>query len=240
LKGVGVVAALSVEARTLGPAKLRPDGLSHLGDGTLVGLSGMGAAAAAAAAHTLVDAGACALMSFGLAGGLDPSLSAGRVVIPSEVISRDGARFHTSVDWRERLSTAVGAQLSVAAGKLLTSLEAIDTPAAKAAAFRDTGAVAVDMESLAVARVAAGHNLPFVAVRVIVDTATDELPRAVVAASAGGQVRIWRLMGGLAMAPAELMGLIRLARRYRAAIRSLGEVARAVRSTTLVADVRIA
>src|SRR2546429_6504374 len=37
--------------------------------------------------------------------------------------------------------------------------------AAKAAAFRDTGAAAVDMESLAVAEVAGSHELPFIAVR---------------------------------------------------------------------------
>ncbi len=225
LNGVGVVAALEAEARTLGPAVRRRDGLSSLDDGALLAVSGMGGALAAIAARNLIDAGAAALMSFGLAGGLDPLLSAGTIVLPSEVISRDGARFSTSTGWRERLSAAIARQRPVAAGALLTSPQPIGAVAEKAAAFRETGAVAVDMESSGVAEVSAAHNLPFIAVRVIVDTAADVLPRAVVAASREGQVNIRRLIGGLAAAPLDLIGLIRLARAYRVATRSLAAVA---------------
>jgi adenosylhomocysteine nucleosidase len=222
---MGVVAALEAEARTLGPAVPRRDGLYVLSDGALLAISGMGGALAALAARNLVDAGAAALMSFGLAGGLDPVLRAGTVVLPSEVISRSGARFSTSTGWCERLSGAIAKQRPVAAGTLLTSAQPIGAVAEKAAVFRETGAVAVDMESLEVAEVSAAHGLPFIAVRVIVDAATDVLPRAVVAASREGQVNIRHLIGGLAVAPLDLIALIRLARAYRAATRSLAVVA---------------
>jgi len=225
LTRVGVVAALEAEARTLGPAVHRRDGLSFLDDGSLLAVSGMGGALAALAARNLIDAGAGALMSFGLAGGLDPTLGAGTVVLPDLVISRAGARFLTSTGWREQLSATIAKQRPVAGGTLLTSLAAIGAVADKAAAFRETGAVAVDMESLGVAEVAAAHDLPFIAVRVIVDTAADVLPRAVVAASRGGHLNIRRLIGGLAAAPLDLIALIRLARAYRAATRSLAAVA---------------
>jgi adenosylhomocysteine nucleosidase len=225
LTAVGVVAALEAEARTLGPAVWRRDGLAALGDGALLAVGGMGGALAAIAARSLVEAGAAALMSFGLAGGLDPSLSAGAVVLPSEVISRDGARWSTSARWREQLSAAVAKGRPVAAGTLLSSPQPIGTVADKAAAFRDTGAVAVDMESLGIAEVAAAYGLPFIALRVIVDTAADVLPRAVVTASRGGQVSIGRLIAGLVAAPMDLIPLIRLAQRYRAATRSLAAAA---------------
>ncbi len=225
MNGVGVVAALDAEARTLGPAVRRDDGLFFLSDGALLAVSGMGAALAAIAARNLIDAGAAALISFGLAGGLDPLLSAGTVVLPSEVISRDGTRFLTSRVWREQLSAAVAKQRPVDAGALLTSSAPIGAVAEKAAAFRETGAVACDMESFHVAEVSAAHNLPFIAVRVIVDSAEDVLPRAVVAASRDGQVNMRRLIGGLAAAPLDLIALIRLARAYRAATRSLTAVA---------------
>ena len=225
MSGVGVVAALEAEARTLGPAVWRRDGLASLADGSLLAISGMGGTLAAIAAGNLVGAGASALMSFGLAGGLDPTLSAGTVVLPNEVISRGGGRFLTSTGWREQLCAAIAKQRPVASGPLLTSLAAISEVADKAAAFRETGAIAVDMESLSVAEVAAAHGLPFVAVRVIVDTAADVLPRAVLAASRGGQVNIRRLVGGLAATPMDLIALIRLGQRYRAATRSLAAVA---------------
>ena len=196
-----------------------------LSDGTLVSVSGIGCAAAARAALGLIESGARALVSWGMAGGLDPSLAAGAVCLPSEVIGADGASFITAGYWREPLAALLAARLPVAGGKLLTSERAIDTVAAKQAAYRKTGAVAVDMESTAIAQMAVTHGLPFIAVRVIVDTAGDTVPRAVVAASAAGQVQIGRLICGLLLSPTDIAPLVRLARRYRIANRSLIVVA---------------
>jgi adenosylhomocysteine nucleosidase len=226
LNAVGVVAALASEARTLGPSMPRGGApplseLAVLGAGSLLALSGIGRAAAAAAAQALVDAGVSALMTFGMAGGLDPALKPGSVVIPREVISPDGTRYAACRAWREQVAAAVSALRAVSEGNLLTSTQAIETPADKAAAFHTTGAAAVDMESAAVAEIAAKHNLPFIAVRVIVDTAADMLPRAVVAASRAGKVQLARLIGGLILAPREIASMIRLAQRYRIAMHSL-------------------
>ena len=240
LNQVGVVAALEAEARTLGPAVRRHDGLSSLRGGALLAVGGMGAAQAVMAARRLVDAGAAALMSFGFAGGLDPGLSAGSVVLPREVISSDGARFLTSAGWCGELRLAILGRRPVADGMLLTASQPIDRIEDKARAFRETGAVAVDMESVGIAEVAAVHSLPFAAIRVIVDTAIDVLPRAVMAASLGGRLSMRRLVGGLAAAPLDLLPMIRLAQRYRAATRSLTAVARADLPAPFAAGARVA
>jgi adenosylhomocysteine nucleosidase len=227
LNVVGIVAALAAEARALAPSAWQRGTPASAADGTLVVVSGIGSVAAANAARALVEAGVTALTSWGLAGGLDPALSAGTIFLPSKVISTDGDGFLTAPHWRERLGAAVATQRPVTYGSLLTSADAIETVAGKAAAFRDTGALAVDMESLAIAQIAARHGLPFIAVRVIVDTARDVLPRAVTAASRSGHVQIWRLIRAVALAPADLSALVKLAQRYRAASRSLVAVARA-------------
>jgi adenosylhomocysteine nucleosidase len=226
LSAVGVVAALASEARALGPSMPRGgvpplSELALLGEGSLLALSGIGRVAAAAAALALVDAGVSALMTFGMAGGLDPALEPGSVVIPREVLAADGARYIACQAWREQVAAAISPLCAVTDGNLLSSDHALETPADKAAAFRNSGAFAVDMESAAVAEVAAKHNLPFIAVRVIVDTAADALPRAVVAASRAGRVQFARLIGGLILAPQEIMSLMRLAQRYRIAMHSL-------------------
>jgi adenosylhomocysteine nucleosidase len=175
----------------------------------------------------LIEAGATALASWGMAGGLDPTLGAGAILLPTEVIGSDGRRVNTAQAWRERLSSAVAALAPVRGGILLTTPRAIGSVTDKAELFRATGAAAVDMESVAVGEVAERHGLPFIAVRVIVDSATDVLPRAVTAAADNeGHLQIWRLIGALALAPNELAPLIRLARRYRAANRSLAAIAR--------------
>jgi hopanoid-associated phosphorylase len=188
----------------------------------------MGGAAAALGARALIDAGAGALASWGMAGGLDPMLAAGTIFLPSEVMALQGPTLPTARLWRERLCDALASQGPVAHGKLLTTAKAIGSVADKAALFRETGAAAVDMESVAIAEVAQTRGLPFIAVRVVVDSARDALPQAVtVAADSAGHLHMWRLIGALTRAPGDLAPLIRLARRYRAASRSLAAVARA-------------
>ena len=223
---MGVVAALASEARALGPSLPRGGAiplseLALLGGGSLLAVSGIGRVAAEAAARALVEAGVSALISFGMAGGLDPALKPGSVVLPRELISPEGRRYAACQSWLERVAAALSPLRAVSEGNLLTSAYAIDTPAEKAAAFHRTGAAAVDMESAAVAAVAAQHNLPFIAARVIVDTAADRLPHAVVAASRSGRVQFGRLLVGMVLAPGEIAALVRLAQRYRIAMRSL-------------------
>jgi adenosylhomocysteine nucleosidase len=221
------VAALLAEARTLDPAVRRGDALTSLADGTLLAVSGVGPAAARQGARRLIEAGAGALISWGMAGGLDPALVTGTLLLPSEVVSPEGEVFPTARDWRERLCTALAVSRPVCVGRLLTCREPIGTAVGKASAFDRTGAAAVDMESFAVAEVAARGGQPFIAVRVILDAAADTLPRALLAAAAGtGAVHAWRLLGGLARAPADLPALTRLVRKYWAARRALSIVAR--------------
>jgi adenosylhomocysteine nucleosidase len=199
--------------------------LALLGGGALLAVSGIGLAAAAAAAIALVEAGASALMSFGMAGALDPTLKPGCVVLPRELLFGKDRRYSADAIWRERVAVELRLLHELSEGLLLTSDEAIDTPKQKAAAFDGTGAVAVDMEGSAVAEVAAKHNLPFIAVRVIVDTAADSVPPAVIAASRAGRVKIARLMMAVAASPGEIPMLMRLAQRYRVAMRTLRAIA---------------
>ncbi len=222
----GVVAALTAEARTLGVAVKRGDGFATTREGILVAVSGIGGTAAAVAARLLADAGATSLVSWGLAGGLDPALAAGTICLPTAVIAADGSRFATDHHWRELLAAAIAARRMVVKGSLFTALSSIDDVAGKAAAFHATGAAAVDMESHAIAAVAASRKLPFIAIRVIVDTAHDALPDAVVAASSGGEVSTSRLVRELLLSPQAIAPLLRLALRYRAARGALDAVAR--------------
>ena len=212
---VGIVAALGAEARTLG----------HAHD-VRVRVSGIGLEAASRAARSLADDGATALVSWGVAGGLDPVLRPGSIVLPTAVIGDDGSRFPITTAWRLSQLALLAPRRDIASGELLSRAAALEGAAAKAQAFRTTGAIAVDMESLAVAAVAAERGLPFLAVRVIVDAATDDLPRAVIAASSGGRLRLGRLAAGLLRSPSETAALWRLAGRFRAARGSLALIAR--------------
>ncbi len=224
---LGIVAALAEEADILGPATSKNSGIRTLRDGTLVAVSGIGADAARQAAESLAAAGVSGLLSWGVAGALDPELGAGDLLLPRQVIAPDGAGILTTPAWRDCLAARLAPGLVPSGATLLTNPTAIATVADKARTWRSTGAGAVDMETLAIGRVAIARELPFIAVRVIVDTASDLLPRAVMAATRDGQVRIGSLLRELLGAPTEIGGLLNLARRYRRAKRTLAAVARA-------------
>ena len=90
-------------------------------------VSGMGAAAAACGALHSSQAGATALVSWGMAGGLDPALAAGDICLPSEVVAADGRRVRHRARIganASRASIALSAS-AVVCGRLLTSSRAI-------------------------------------------------------------------------------------------------------------------
>jgi hopanoid-associated phosphorylase len=220
---LGVVCALRSEARHLGRSVATNAGLDSLPDGTLVAVTGMGLSAAAAGTARLIAAGADALISFGMAGGVDPALKAGCLFLPPEVGAPEGTRFACDPAWHEALRRALSA--AVTEGSLVTVNAPLTTAAAKAALRRTSGARAVDMESSAVAELAQRHVLPFVAVRVIIDDAQEELPAAIAAATgADGQVAAWRVGTHLLRHPGELGSMLRLARAYAAANATLAHV----------------
>ena len=223
---IGVIAALSSEARCLGRSRRRADESVRLDDGTLVRVSGIGPEAAEEAAEALVRSGATALLSWGVAGGLDPVLCSGTVVLASEVRANGSdaeppwARcFSTSVAWRERLQQRLGP--SALQGALLSGRELIATPAHKAQLFALTAARAVDMESAAIAAVARCHELPFMAVRAIVDGACDALPAAL-----ADRLREGGSWAPLLAVPPLWPSLLRLGVRYRRARSALRSCAR--------------
>ncbi len=211
----GIVAALKAEARTLG----------HAPPGILLMISGMGPQAAARAAQDLVAAGAEALLSFGLAGALDPHLGAGAVVLPQSVVDGASGVHATYGPWRERLAAqaaAVADARGVVGGTLLSVAQPLATVASKSQARASSGACAVDMESFAIAEVAARMGVRFAVARVVIDSAGDALPLSVIQATgAHGDLNLPRLVAGLVSAPADLPRLMRLPQRYRAALRAL-------------------
>jgi adenosylhomocysteine nucleosidase len=231
---LGVVCALRSEARHLGRTLSKNPHVEAFADGRLLALTGMGPLAAAAGSETLISCGATALMSFGLAGALDPSLRPGSVFLPGVVTDRTGVALATDAHWLAHLTARAAASST---GTLLSVAHPVAATTDKATLFAATGARAVDMESFGVAQVARAAGVPFVATRVIVDAAGDSVPTAVLAATdSNGHTSVWRLVRGLSRDPRELAALVRLALGYRRASRSLATLARTLVCGSLVSS----
>lgn len=171
----------------------------------------------------LADGEVRAVLSFGVAGALLPGLRVGDALVAAVV--RDGrARLYADPAWTARLAALTGARPADIAGVDATAA----TPDAKAALRLRTGAVAVDMESHIAARAAAARGLPFAALRVISDLASDSLPPAAVAGMRpDGGTDAAAVLRGLARDPRQLPALIRTARDAAAAFRTLRHARRA-------------
>lgn len=187
-----------------------------------VAVGGGTAAGAEAAATRLIGQGVTALVSFGLAGGLDPMLRPGLVVVPSAVLA-DGARLLADGAVAGRFGGLTG-------HVLLAGTAVVADAAAKAALFRSTGAAAVDLESGAVASVALAHGLAFAVVRAICDPAERDLPpAALVALDSAGAIGLIRVARCVIGQPGQIPGLLALSRDAARARRALiGVIARFV------------
>jgi len=160
-----------------------------------VEVCGVGAAGARQSALRLVDLGVDALASWGMAAGLDPQLIPGAVVIPARVIKSRAHGYTPNVSWRQRLLDRLDRAVTICGDPLADTPTILDTRDAKAAIFECTGAAAADMESAAVAQVAAESELPFLVVRVVLDAAAVSLPGSLGRLiDDAGRVRVPRLM----------------------------------------------
>ena len=200
---IGVVVGLRAEARIA----------SRLG--WMVGIGGGTPEGAEVAARQLVADGATALVSFGLAGGLDPNLEPGRLLVAREIVCLDGTRYSTDFDLSLRLGGATGHAV-LASDRVV--VEARD----KRLLWQSTGAAAVDLESGAVARVGAEDGFPVAVLRAICDPADRSLPPAAMESlSRTGEIRIGSVLASLIKAPLQLPALLRLAMDAAAARRAL-------------------
>lgn len=198
----GFVTGLVSEARLLAPLNAP------------VAVSGSNADAARQAAENLLCSGATALVSFGLAGGLDPALAPGALVVPEAVVDGDDILL---------CDAAMLAQLGgVTAARVASAAAVVESTESKAMLFRATGAVAVDLESGPIARVAAAHGIPFAVLRVIADPAGRALPAIVSrAVTPRGGIALAEILRHLAAHPLSVISFIRLGRDAAAAKRTL-------------------
>ena len=177
-------------------------------------------------ARSLAADGVQALVSFGIAGGLDPALSPGTLVLPRVVKTPDGGAFPCDVSWHGRFAGSLLSSVTVSDQDLVSVTEPVVTAEAKRDLAKRTGAGAVDVESAAVGAVAQEIGLPFLTIRAIADTADQRLPSAALkATNADGSVSTFRALLGMVMRPGEAGNMVRLARQTGKAKRTLARVA---------------
>jgi len=162
------------------------------------------------------------VISFGVAGGLDPSLRSGDVVVATEVMAGD-ARWLAGLSLNDNLVSGIAlGRRRVVRGGLAGVEEVVVARARKAALRSHTGAAAVDMESHIAAAYATEAGLPFAAVRVISDPADRSLPAlAQSAIKPNGDIDLRSILRGVVRNPRTLSALVSMGIDFNRALKSL-------------------
>ncbi len=172
--------------------------------------SGPGRRRAAAATEALLDEHRPAVVvSAGFAGGLDPRLRRGDIVLAERILDETGRQCPIDLAALP-LVAASGAHV----GCLLTVDRIICSAEEKRALGERHTALAADMETMAVAEVCRRRQTPFLAVRVISDAADDDLRADVekLLAQPTGPARLAAAAGSILRRPSSLWDLLRLRR----------------------------
>ncbi len=231
----GIVVALTHEYRVMPgkPQLWKLDGMpvklirNKLARSVAIVQAGTGTENARNAASLLVESGAVRLASTGVAGGLDPSLVSGDVVVATTVLSprKGGSAYIMRCD--QRLSDAIAQRLetqgvAVKRGPVFTSPEALCSVEEKRRLFRETGALVVDMEASGVAGAALGFGASLVVIKVVCDQADTAVPDVLSGAlRSDGTIHILKIFKAVLKRPAISRQLIAMDRDFSAATASL-------------------
>lgn len=167
------------------------------------------------------------LISFGIAGALQPGLRAGSVVVSGDVVGDD--RRWTVDDEFSWAIAELARRVGAVQGPVYGARRILSKEEEKASAHRQTGALAVDTESAIVAAAAESAGIPFVVLRAIADPATRELPpAALIPLSEEGTPVLAEVMASVWRRPSQIPALVGLARETRQALNALIVPARAL------------
>jgi adenosylhomocysteine nucleosidase len=228
----GIVVALPEELSTLITKRLEKGCVEALTDKILLICSGAGAENARVASELLVKHGANSLISWGCAAALDATFRPGDLVMADSCIDAGHVEFCLNDNsWLIHAKTCIAkhALVPIYTGKLAESKTIVASSHDKAQIAGATGAMVLDMESVAIARVAQQRGLPFLSIRAIADPLCMDLPKAVThALNDQGEIILGRLLRYLLWHPTELPGLIKLGMHFGSAQKTLKLVAKQI------------
>ncbi|MDQ6981548.1 MAG: hypothetical protein Q9M08_00880 [Mariprofundus sp.] len=240
MKQLGIIAALPAEAKCLaGYTDKKNSHFTHtvasplqIADNVLLIISGIGEEQATTAATALLDHGVNALLSWGCAGALSAQLQPGDLLLPRSIQTQTSISFDTDRAWQARLSRTLAVRCNPCSDALVTSTDIITASSQKQVLNQSSGAVAVDMESAAIAMVAQKAGVPFMVIRAIADDVNTAIPANIaMVMDKFGNISYARMLSLLLLHPALWLHLIRLGRQFSAAKSTLSLAA-----TTLTPD----
>jgi adenosylhomocysteine nucleosidase len=165
-----------------------------------------------------------AILSVGFAGALVPDLAVGDICVAETICAPGSASLRPHESSLETARTAAGAWSGRPwrFGVGLTSETVLSNAEAKETAAKEHGAQWVDMESIVAARLASRFAIPWLAIRAISDTLSDDLSLGFEAMrSQNGRTPATRGLLAMLARPSRFAAAMRLRRQTQAAAREI-------------------
>ena len=174
-------------------------------------VTGMGASAAGRTLARLLEVDHPRLIiAAGFAGGLNPELKLGQMILDDSDLSEHGLN--------------LSGPAALFHGKIHSASKVMVTPFEKASLRKESNADAVDMESSAVRSIARSHRIPMVALRVVTDPYNEALPLDFNQfMDTAGSMRYGRLAFHLLRNPSTVSGLAQFQKKLKYAAQQLGK-----------------
>ena len=211
---IGIIAPLAQEAAALRPKHSKLKQIIPLSEGVLLVISGIGDKNASDAANMLTPR-VNHLISWGTAAGLVAGIDAGTILLPNQLATESGAKILTNPILLANIITELPTTLPYDKGLLAESNQVLADIDAKHNFHLQTGAIACDMESVTIGKIAQKHNISFNAIRFVTDDVDSIIPKAVLASmDKDGQLVILKFLLNIVKSPKEIQQVWQLSRSF--------------------------
>jgi len=226
----GIIVALPEELSSLTKKKISLGECEFLTDDLIATHAGTGPENAKKAAQKLIDKGCCKLISWGCAAGLDNTLITGDLCLPKRLIAENQQHYHVDAEWQQQTASLLAELHPIHSSPLCESNTIVSSVQKKTALHKTTGAIALDMESIAIAKIAEQKQIPYLVIRVIADSAKMHLPAAITKSmNEAGQINKKELALYIAANPLQIFGLIKLGLHFQTAQKKLKSIAKKIK-----------
>ncbi len=225
MKKLGIIAAIPAEAKCLQSKKIKFSEPFEIEKNIFLCVSGVGYQSSLHATKKLIELNVDGLISWGIAGGICKSIHSGDLILAKAVTNQEKS-YKTSNKWCRKIENYFHNSLcKILSGDIVSTKKICATSIEKTKLFKETGALAIDMESFAMAEIAETNNLDFIIIRAIADDANLNLPEAVIENIDNfGRLKIVKFIISCLLRPTQINKIILLAKNYRKALKSLKNI----------------
>ena len=222
LKKIGIIAALPAEAKCLQAEKINLKSPFEIEKNIFLCISGIGYKSSLDATKKLIKLNIDALISWGIAGATCNLVNTGDLIL-AKAVKRHEKIYCTSDEWCKKIIYYFqGSSHKILNEDIVSTDEICVTPTEKKRLFKKTKALAIDMESAAMAEVAMKNSLDFIVIRAIADNAILNIPEIVIKNIDNyGRIKIIKFISSCILKPSQINQILLLAKSYRKALKSL-------------------